>query len=97
MKVDGIDKEVGVIKLNDDISLDGRTSDIIESKIDGDFNGWDGETIFKLMNGQIWQQSKYAYHYKYKFMPKVIIYKTESGYKMKVDGDSKTVDVKRIQ
>ena len=97
MKVDGIDKEIGVVKLNSDISLNDTTSDIIESQIDGDFNGWDGETIFKLMNGQIWQQSKYSYHYHYKFMPKIIIYKTESGYKMKVDGDSETVDVKRIQ
>jgi hypothetical protein len=35
-----------------------RTSqqDVIESQIDGDFEGWDGETIFKLTNGEIWQQ-----------------------------------------
>ena len=25
-----------------------KTSDVIESQIAGDFNGWDGETIFKL-------------------------------------------------
>src|SRR5947209_18063931 len=28
------------------------TSTVIESHIDGDFNGWEGETIFKLDNGQ---------------------------------------------
>src|SRR5690349_9222882 len=28
-------------------------STAIESAISGDFNGWDGETIFKLENGQI--------------------------------------------
>ena len=33
----------------------------------------------------------------YKFMPKVTIYKTEYGYKMQVDGDDQTVDVKRIK
>lgn len=96
MKVDGIDKEVGVIKLNNDSFLNGSNSEIIVSRIDGDFNGWDGETIFKLTNGQVWQQSKYAYYYKYKFMPKVIIYREGAGYKMKLDGYDKTVDVKRI-
>ena len=29
---------------------------VIESKIDGEFEGWEGDTIFKMMNGQIWQQ-----------------------------------------
>ena len=28
----------------------------IVSRIDGPFNGWDGKTLFKLKNGQIWQQ-----------------------------------------
>ena len=28
--------------------------DLIESNIDGEFQGWEGETIFKLLNGQIW-------------------------------------------
>ncbi len=29
----------------------------------GTFNGWDGETIFNLDNGQVWQQSQYDYMY----------------------------------
>ena len=60
---------------------------VIESRIDGDYNGWEGETIYKLINGQIWKQSSYTYRYKYKYSPKVIIFKSGSGYKMKVDGD----------
>jgi len=27
--------------------------------------GWDGETIVKLINGQIRQQTEYHYHYHY--------------------------------
>ena len=27
----------------------------IESSIDGEFEGWDGDTVVRLMNGQIWQ------------------------------------------
>lgn len=73
------------------------TKDLIESRIDGDFEGWSGDTIFKLENGQIWQQDSYAYRYKYAYRPKVLIYKTSLGrYKMKVDGLSDEIYVKRI-
>ena len=37
-------------------SSNSSSNDVFESKIDGDFEGWEGETIVKLMNGQIWQQ-----------------------------------------
>lgn len=39
------------------------TGDAIETSIDGDFEGWDGETIFKMMNGSIWQKASYNYTY----------------------------------
>ena len=32
-------------------------SGVIESKINGDFKGWEGETTYELINGQVWQQS----------------------------------------
>lgn len=73
------------------------SSDVIESQIDGEYEGWEGETILKLMNGQIWQQSEYYYEYHYAFMPKVMIYKSGIGYKMKVDGVDKAVGVMRIK
>ena len=73
------------------------TPDVIESRIDGEFEGWEGETIFKLMNGQIWQQTSYAYHYHYAYMPEVLIYKTAGGYKMKVEGVDVTIYVRRIR
>jgi len=70
---------------------------VIETQIDGDFEGWEGETIVKLMNGQIWQQSEYYYHYHYAFMPKVIIYRSGGGYKMKIDGIEKSVGVIQLK
>lgn len=73
------------------------TSRVIESQIDGDYEGWEGETIVKLMNGQIWQQTEYHYHYHYAFMPKVLIYKSGGGYKMKVDGVDKAVGVMQLR
>jgi hypothetical protein len=74
-----------------------NTPDVIESQIDGDFNGWEGETIFKLTNGQIWQQAEYDYEYEYAFQPDITIYKTAAGYKMKVEGMDDQILVKRIK
>lgn len=72
-------------------------TDVIEARIDGEFQGWEGETIFKLTNGQIWQQASYAYTYTYKFMPKVMIIKTGRGYELHVDGMDRRILVQRIR
>ena len=53
--------------------------------------------IVKLMNGQIWQQDEYYYYYHYSFMPKVIIYLSAGGYKMKVDGIEKSIGVIQLK
>lgn len=74
-----------------------NSSDVIESNIDGEFNGWDGETIFKLTNGQIWQQSAYAYTYHYAYRPKVMIINNNGRYLMQVEGVSGTIQVKRLK
>lgn len=74
-----------------------QSADIIESRIDGEFSGWEGETIFKLENGQIWQQVTYAYMYKYKYRPKVLIFGTRGGYEMQVEGVDKRIRVIRIR
>lgn len=59
-----------------------------EGQIDGDFEGWTGETIYKLMDGHIIQQSEYHYHYHYAFSPRVIIYRSRGGYKIHVEDDN---------
>lgn len=69
----------------------------IESQIDGTFEGWSGDTVFKLTNGQLWQQSSYAYTYHYAYRPKVVIFSGDGGCKMKVDGVSDTVSVRRLR
>jgi hypothetical protein len=69
----------------------------IESNVDGDFEGWEGETIVKLINGQIWQQTEYYYHYHYAYGPEVLIYRSGGGYKMKVEGIEKPVMVSRLR
>jgi hypothetical protein len=58
-----------------------------EGQIDGEFNGWEGETIYKLMDGHIIQQAAYHYHYHYAYSPKVIIYDGRGGLMIRVEGD----------
>lgn len=70
---------------------------VIISQIDGEFEGWEGETIFRLMNGQVWQQSSYDYMYHYAYMPEVEIYETKNGYIMKVEDVEETIDVVRLK
>ena len=70
---------------------------VVETAIDGDFEGWDGETIWKMDNGQIWQQASYAYHYHYAYHPKVMIYHADGGWKMKAEDDDESVAVKKIK
>ncbi|MFA6542869.1 MAG: hypothetical protein WCS99_00485 [Limisphaerales bacterium] len=73
------------------------SGEAIESQIEGEFKGWEGETVFQLTNNQIWQQSSYAYKYHYAYRPKVLIFKSGTGYKMKVDGVDGEISVKRLK
>lgn len=72
-----------------------QITDVIESKIHGEFKGWDGESKYQLSNGQIWQQSVYKYEYVYAYMPDAVIYNPGSGYVMSVAGT--TAQVRRLR
>lgn len=73
-----------------------QSAGVIESQIEGEFSGWDGETIFKLTNGQIWQQSSYAYTYHYAYRPQVLIVGTRGAFKLQVEGVEQRISVIRI-
>jgi hypothetical protein len=78
----------------------GACSAAIETAINGEFNGWNGATVYKMQDGSIWQQSVYHYHYHYAFDPNVLIYPSGSGgCRIKVDGDDDDdgVDVTRLK
>lgn len=71
----------------------------IKSRITGDFNGWDGDTIFRLQNGQIWQQRLASrYPYRGPENPEIRISKNFFGfYKMTLVESGKSVGVKRLR
>jgi hypothetical protein len=69
----------------------------IETRIDGEFSGWEGETVFRLANGQIWQQASYNYLYHYAYSPSVLIYRSGAEYRMRVDGVDQTIAVRQLK
>ncbi|MFT3749119.1 MAG: hypothetical protein QM768_12410 [Agriterribacter sp.] len=72
-----------------------QIKDVTEATIINDFNGWSGETLFELDNGQIWKQAEYAYRYQYSYRPKAIIYPVSRGYKIQVEGEA--IGVRRLK
>ena len=74
----------------------------IRARLLGTFNGWSGSTTFKLDNGQVWRQLKNnARAWKPREPMKEPMVTIEKGwlgsYRMRVDGVSVTVLVKRIK
>ena len=71
----------------------------IESRIVGKFNGWSGKTVFRLENGQIWQQRlSDRYSYRGPPNPEVRITKNFMGfYKLTLVEDDRGVGVKLIK
>lgn len=63
-----------------------QVHDIIESHIAGAFEGWQGESEYELVNGQVWRQAVYKYEYQYKYRPEVFIYSGSAGMIMDVEG-----------
>ncbi len=69
---------------------------IISSHIDGAFNGTEDETLYKLRNGQIWQQLGYRYRYHYAWAPRVEVDANGTRGTMKVAGFRHPIPVRRI-
>lgn len=87
MEIDGMSDSVRVRRVN-----------VIESRIDGEFEGWAGDTTFTLRNSQVWEQASYAYWYHYAYSPEVVIYESSEGYKLRLaDDDSHAVRVRQVR
>ena len=92
--VDG--KKLNAMKISGGASSS-NNSGLIETRIDGEFEGFEGDTIFKLLNGQIWQQIDGRYTYHYQYSPEVIIISNGNTGKMSIDGVDEPITVMRIK
>jgi hypothetical protein len=78
---------------------------IVESRMVGNFKGWDGDTIFTLMNGQKWQQGPrsfpprsphQAYVAQHIYEPKVLIIPIDGNHELFVEGLDQRTPVQRL-
>ena len=69
----------------------------IRTKIEGEFTGFDADAIFRLANGQVWQQKRYKYRCRYRYRPNVRIYQDGGRYMMEVDCMDEAIEVVRLQ
>jgi hypothetical protein len=72
--------------------------DRVLATIEGPFTGWNGTTIFRLNNGQVWRQTDSSRFYYPVDNPVVIIERGAMGaYYLRVDGKSSVVRVRRMR
>ena len=72
-------------------------STVIESYITSEFDGLDHGNIYKLANGQVWEQAEAWIWVWVWVQPKVLIWNDGGIYRMKVEGIDHSVAVRRIK
>ena len=89
------EKKIQVVSINTPGSPPG--SAIIESYIEGKFDGLAMGNVYKLSNGQIWEQIEPWIWVWVWVRPSVIIYAKKGVYKMKVENIEHPVAVRRLK
>lgn len=77
-----------------------KEADSIQSRLVGDFSGWQSGTVFTLENGQVWKYigDSDAYYPKVPPNPEIVISKSYFGaYWMEITAIGRKVKVKRIK
>jgi hypothetical protein len=72
-------------------------SGTINTRINGDFNGWSGTTIFYMTDGTAWQQAEHNVYYFNAYMPPVTIVNRDGRYYMRVGNADREIMVKRVK
>lgn len=65
----------------------------IRSQIAGEFTGYNDGAVFRLTNGQVWQQRRYKYKYKYKYRPHVRIYQQSGKWIAEFDCMDESIEI----
>lgn len=72
----------------------------VTSRIISDFDGWDGKTVFRLENGQVWIQKDVNSRLTWRGSSHPVVTirrKTFNSYLLKVEGTNKSVRVTRVK
>jgi len=69
----------------------------LQTNIEGEFEGWDGDTVFIFANGNVLKQISYSYTYHYAYRPRALVYISGNQYYLMVDGVQETIMVAVIK
>lgn len=85
----------------DQRGFEGKQTDksTIVSRLVGEFDGWDGATVFKLENGMVWKQGETDKFFTKTLVNPVVTIKAGmlGSWRMSVEGYNKSVKVDRVQ
>ena len=90
------DKELDIEYLSSGSEVNGNAS-VVKSSLDGEWGGWQGDTIVKLMNGQIWEQFGLHLSLSLGLGNEVLVYQKYGTWYMQVEGEDEAVAVIRIK
>lgn len=96
LKIDGIKEQITSDLLNKTRGTQ-NTKALITTKIDGDFKGYHKGNLYKLRNGQIWEQVDSENRSRNQYAPDVIIYLKSGKYYMQVEGMQDAVVVNKLK
>jgi len=99
--IEGFDEPLLCKRLNEETSTSSKNSkqreEAFESFIVNEFTGLEQGNIYKLANGQIWEQTEPWIWVWIWVNPKVLIWKSGSVYKMKVENIDHAITIRRIK
>jgi hypothetical protein len=67
-----------------------------ESSIAGRFDGWNGDTVVRLLDGTRWRQVDGAVVVHHAFMPPVTVYRSGRMHRMRIEGLGRSVSVEPL-
>lgn len=94
--IEGVEEPLLCTKLNRGIRNICSVGRVIEALVINEFDGLEHGKIFKLDNGQIWEQEEFYIYTGIFIMPKVTIWHNGVVFKMKIDGVDKPVTVQQL-
>jgi hypothetical protein len=99
--LDGSRKQIAKEEKKKNMGFEQKDGDreVIHSSVEGEFNGWQGKTVFKLANGQVWKQvEKTIFYIPKRSNPDVTIKpKLLGSWTLFLDGYSRGVKVRRVK
>ena len=66
---------------------------VTESELDGACRGWDGQTVFRLVNGEMWRQSSFRSRALYLSCPEVRVWRLGDYCWLEVEGAGEILPV----